>query len=226
MFLTNDNHIKWKRLALATVVCAVLVTLGIAWFDKPLLMFFRAMDGMFWRALGWVFDDKIWFAVFALTVAIIFIKKRLKTSVNYKNVKNRFSLVAVFRDFWQKTKGSNVFLIFCSIVSAGVLTLVLKTLVGRARPILYEMMGLTGFYPPSIDWAFNSMPSGHAAVSFAALVMIGMLSPRFKPLTWTVAVLIAVSRVCVGAHWPTDVLLGAFIGMVMADFVKYALKKA
>lgn len=84
---------------------------------------------------------------------------------------------------------------------------------------------MTGFFPPSLDWAFNSMPSGHTAVSFAGLVMIGMLLPKYKPLTWGLAVLVGVSRIAVGAHWPSDVLLGAFVGMVVADVVKGLLLK-
>lgn len=226
MFLTKDNRMKWKWLAVAAVVCAALVALGITWFDKPVLMFLRGLDCRFWRILGQVFDDKIWFSVFALTVAIIYIKKTLESGCCYKNDKNHFSVRAIVVDFWQKTKGSNVILIFCSIGFAGAIAWVLKTFIGRARPILYEALDFTGFFPPSFDWVFNSMPSGHTTVSFAALVMIGMLAPRFKPLTWMLAVLIGLSRVCVGAHWPTDVIFGAFIGMVAADFVKYALKKA
>ena len=226
MFLTHDNRMKWKWLAIGTVVCAVLIAMGIAWFDKPVLMFFRSMDCMFWRVLGHVFDDKIWFVVFALIVAVIYIEKTLKSGLCYKNQKNHFSLIAVFKDFWQKTKLSNVFLIFCSILGAGVVAWVLKTFIGRARPILYEALDFTGFYPPSTDWVFNSMPSGHTTVSFAALIMIGMLAPRVKPLTWTVAILIGVSRICVGAHWPTDVIFGAFIGMVAADLVKWQLRRA
>jgi membrane-associated phospholipid phosphatase len=39
------------------------------------------------------------------------------------------------------------------------------------------------------------------------------------------AIIIAFSRVYVGAHWVGDVVLGAFIGMLCADFVKAILKK-
>ncbi len=91
---------------------------------------------------------------------------------------------------------------------------------GRARPIFFEALGQTGFYPINFDWAFNSMPSGHTAASFAGLVMLGMLFPKIKPATWTIAIIIGASRVCYGAHWPTDVILGAFIGMVSADIIK------
>ena len=223
MFLTPDNRMKWKLLGVATVVAALAIGLGIAWFDKPVFLFLRSLDCRFFRFLGDVFDDKVWFCVFAAIVGVIYIKKTLETGIKYKNAKNHFSLAAVFRDFWQKTSCKKSCLIFCSILSAGVVALVLKTLIGRVRPIFYEALELTGFYPPSIDWVFNSMPSGHTAVSFATLVMIGMLAPRIKVLTWTLAVLIGVSRVAVGAHWPTDVIFGAFIGMVVADLVKWLM---
>ena len=102
----------------------------------------------------------------------------------------------------------------------GIVVKILKIMIGRARPVFFEALGMTGFFSPSFDWAFNSMPSGHTAVSFAGLVMIGMLAPKYKPVTWTLAIVIALSRVAIGAHWPSDVIFGAFLGMVVADIVK------
>ena len=131
-------------------------------------------------------------------------------------------LLAV-RNTFNAVKTSHAFLIFCSVLSAGIVVKILKILIGRARPIFFEALDMTGFFPPSLDWAFNSMPSGHTTVTFAGLVMIGMLAPRYKPWTWTLAVLVGLSRVAYGAHWPSDVLLGAFIGMVIADIVKYLI---
>ena len=81
------------------------------------------------------------------------------------------------------------------------------------------------FVPWDYEKVVHSMPSGHTAVSFAALVMIGMLFPRIKWATWTLAVIIGVSRIYVGAHWPSDVIFGAFVGMICADIVKSVLKK-
>ena len=62
-------------------------------------------------------------------------------------------------------------------------------------------------------------------MTFAGLVMIGMLAPKYKPLTWTLAVIVGASRIFIGAHWFSDVVFGAFIGMVIADIVKWVLMK-
>ena len=51
--------------------------------------------------------------------------------------------------------------------------------------------------------------------------MAGMLVPKFKPLTWSISIIVGISRIAYGAHWPTDVILGAFIGMVAADIIKW-----
>ncbi len=102
---------------------------------------------------------------------------------------------------------------------------ILKFLIGRSRPVIYEALNATFFVPGTFETVFNSMPSGHTAVSFAALVMLGMLTPRIKWATWTLAIIIGISRVYVGAHWAGDVILGAFIGMLCADIVKSVLKK-
>ncbi len=65
------------------------------------------------------------------------------------------------------------------------------------------------------DFAF---PSGHAARAFAAAVLVSI---RLRDWRWAVplclyATLVGLSRIYVGVHWPSDVLGGAILGVVLA----------
>lgn len=216
MFLNEYNQIKWKKLGWCALITMLLVLLGIVWFDKPLFVWLRQFNCVLWAVFDRVFSGKVWLLVSFVAACILCVKKYLKSDLNFKNG---------IRDVFNKTKTSHAFLIFYSVLSAGIIVKILKTVIGRARPIFFEALDMTGFFPPSLDWAFNSMPSGHTTISFAGLVMIGMLAPKYKIITWGGAVLIGLSRISYGAHWPSDVILGAFIGMVVADFVKWQLLK-
>ena len=225
MFLTINNEIKWRKMAVAACVTLVLVVSGVMWFDKSLFLFLRQFDCGLWRGLAMIFDAKVWIFVSGVAVLVFCAKKCAKTDCGFLKCINRLNFGAFLHNFLLNIKTNNAFLIFCSVLSAGIIAKILKTVIGRARPIFFEALDMTGFFPPSLDWAFNSMPSGHATVSFAGLVMVGMLAPRYKVLTWTLAIVIGVSRIAIGAHWPSDVILGAFIGMVVADVVKWHLLK-
>ena len=92
----------------------------------------------------------------------------------------------------------------------------LKFLLGRHRPImLFEnnQYGLTLF---ASKWAQNSTPSGHTLRAFSILTALSLLYRRFTPLFISLAILIGASRVVVTAHYPSDVLFGAFIGIFSA----------
>lgn len=224
MFLTTDNKIRCKLLGWAAALTIILVLAGIVWFDRPLYLFMRGLDCPLWGWVDTIFAAEIWLAASLVILMIFYVKKSLKSKPKFRNDTNRISIIAFLRDFLQKTKSSYAFFVFCSVLSASLVAKVLKTFIGRARPIFFEALNMTGFYPPSLEWAFNSMPSGHATATFAGLVMLGLLAPKIKWATWTLAIIVGASRVAYGAHWPTDVLLGAFIGMVAADLVRAGLK--
>ena len=93
-----------------------------------------------------------------------------------------------------------------------------KIVLGRARP-----GHGTEFTLFSLNSSYNSLPSGHAADAFVSGVFLYLLLKqtkythyRFLPLIF--AFLIAVSRVFVSAHYPSDVAAGMFIGILGAWF--------
>ncbi len=221
MFLTSDNKLKVKWLKWGGAITLVLVLLGVVWFDKPLYILMRHLDSPIWKFFDRVFDVKMWLILTGLLLLLVYAKKTLDSNIKYKNDKNQFSIISIVKDFMTKVRTNYAFLIFSSVLSAGIVAQIIKVIVGRFRPIFFEALDITGFRPFSFEWAFNSMPSGHSAATFAGLVMVGMLVPKYKPLTWALAIIVGASRIACGAHWPTDVILGAFIGMVAADLIKW-----
>jgi undecaprenyl-diphosphatase len=104
--------------------------------------------------------------------------------------------------------------LFAAIALPGLFATIIKRLIGRARPFVTEQ-GDPFLYKPFIWRAdYASFPSGHAVTAFAAAVAIGLLWPRLRPVMFLYALIIAVSRVVVVAHHPSDVLAGAFVGTV------------
>jgi undecaprenyl-diphosphatase len=61
----------------------------------------------------------------------------------------------------------------------------------------------------------SSFPAGHAATAFAGATVLTYAARRLWPLFVGLAVAVAFSRVYVGVHYPTDVLAGATIGIVV-----------
>jgi undecaprenyl-diphosphatase len=58
----------------------------------------------------------------------------------------------------------------------------------------------------------NSFPSGHASNNFALATVVTVFFRRWGWVMFGPAVLVSYSRVYVGAHWPSDVVISAFIG--------------
>lgn len=109
--------------------------------------------------------------------------------------------------------------LFLAIAVPGLVVSILKRIVGRARPVIAgEDAFLYKFFLWRVEYA--SFPSGHATTAFAVAVAFGALWPRLRPLLWTYAIAIALSRVFVTAHHPSDVVAGAIAGAVGALLVR------
>lgn len=91
----------------------------------------------------------------------------------------------------------------------------LKHLVGRARPWLT----VEGLVPLVAEKDPNSFPSGHSCAAFAAAGAWCRTLPRrwWKVLAVLLAVLMAFSRLYVGVHFPSDVLVGTCVGLLCSQ---------
>jgi len=111
-------------------------------------------------------------------------------------------------------------LVAASVITAALVVYMLKAIVGRTRPDLWE----TQWY-----WG-SSFPSGHtlsiAAFSTAGALCLARIWPRSGNLAMLVAMLwtclVAVSRLVLGVHWPSDVLAAICLGAIIPLFSSVA----
>ena len=103
----------------------------------------------------------------------------------------------------------------CAILAYGLAegaATALKMAIDRARPSLVD----ASLHPLVVVPQSAAMPSGHATSAFAAAVAVGLIHPRLRVPLVGLATLIAISRVYLGVHFPSDVVVGAALGTVIA----------
>lgn len=117
--------------------------------------------------------------------------------------------------------------LFLAIGAPSLFDTIVKRMIGRARPLVGGSLDPYLFSPFKWTADYASLPSGHATTAFAALVAFGTLWPRARTVMWIYALLIAVSRVVLTAHYPSDVLAAAAVGVTGALFVRrwFALRR-
>jgi membrane-associated phospholipid phosphatase len=92
----------------------------------------------------------------------------------------------------------------------------IKLVLGRRRPRDDMEMGLYGFMPMAFNPDYNSFPSGHALTICCVAVIFTCVWPDWWPIWFAVAGLLAVTRALLTAHFLSDVLIGAGIGLIAA----------
>ena len=132
-------------------------------------------------------------------------------------------LVAATLGSWIVTRSPRWPVFFACAVVALQLSSTLKVLVDRARPTL----------SPLHDVGSKAWPSGHATASAVAFGALGYFLFRVLPKPWSILALVAcglvivvvgVTRVYLGVHWPTDVIGGWALGLVWVTAVTWATR--
>jgi membrane-associated phospholipid phosphatase len=112
--------------------------------------------------------------------------------------------------------------IFVSVGLAGLVTVVLKRLIGRGRPMYLEENGTLYFEPfDIIDWTLHSFPSGHSTTALAfTVVLLTLTNGRLGKTIIAFGLAIGLSRIVVGDHYLSDVIAGCLLGLLVALFVR------
>ena len=91
------------------------------------------------------------------------------------------------------------------------LFLKIKKMINRRRPCEIAQCSWSTLLPPDQF----SFPSGHTMTAFAVAVPLSLFYPSLKPLLLFCAFSIALSRILLGLHFLSDVLVGAALGSLI-----------
>ena len=190
--LTNRHCFLWFGVTLVAYV------LCFAFLDKPIAQFFWQYHHQHWvQTLSHI---SAWFAGSHLTALGMVVLA-----------------VGVLMKILNRPSANRVGFLGLSIVSAMLITFVLKVLLGRYRPVEYFTHQLYGLHGLGLHHALQSTPSGHATGMFALATALSLLlrHPLWRYFWFGLAIAITMSRVVITAHYLGDVLVGTYIGIIV-----------
>lgn len=133
--------------------------------------------------------------------------------------------LSVFVYLLRNKKKKNAKLLLLSVVGSFLLNAIIKNMFSRIRPLNYMLIDQGGY----------SFPSGHSMVSMtfyttlAYILLENVKDKRTRIFIWignfVLVGLIGFSRIYLGVHWPTDVIVGFFLGFIFFLITKTIVKE-
>jgi membrane-associated phospholipid phosphatase len=115
--------------------------------------------------------------------------------------------------------------LFATIALSGILTNLIKLMVGRSRPQQLILDGLYEFSPWHLDSSLLSFPSGHATTMFALAFGIAIVQPAWRIPAFVLAMVISATRIIINAHYLSDVIGGTIVALVTAVCLRYVFDR-
>ena len=142
-----------------------------------------------------------------------------------------FAIAAVIYVLDEANRRNILRLLLCAYLP-GLAAGMVKLFVCRIRPREFDfgfsiydtVLGVFPFHSLSSD--FQSFPSGHTATGFGLAVGLSWLYPKGKVLFFAFAVLIALQRILNEAHYLSDTICGATLGIIIAQLCLYKCSRS
>ncbi|MDB5588599.1 MAG: phosphatase family protein [Devosia sp.] len=199
------NRDTWLLFLLGFVVALLLVSQVDVWASRGAIGWPEAWRAPFFAITDYGVSDWVLIPSLALFLIAVFaghFLRGLKRLAAYE-----VSMLAGY--------------IFVGVGLPGLVANLIKRVIGRGRPDMFEEFGAYSFHNVVNDWTFQSFPSGHATTAIGIAFTVGFLAPRLFLWLLAAGIFVAISRVPVGMHYPSDVFGGACLGLIGAYVVRY-----
>jgi len=124
-------------------------------------------------------------------------------------------VLIIYLGFYAGKRGkiTLIVLIFAAGISDAICAQIIKPWVGRIRPSHEFIEYINLLVSKGGKWSF---PSNHAANSFAFATVLSYFYDKNKTMIFSIASVIAFSRVYVGVHYPLDIIFGSLLGYTVS----------
>ena len=124
-------------------------------------------------------------------------------------------VLIIYLGFYAGKRGkiTLIVLIFAAGISDAICAQIIKPWVGRIRPSHEFIEYINLLVSKGGKWSF---PSNHAANSFAFATVLSYFYDKNKTMIFSIASIIAFSRVYVGVHYPLDIIFGSLLGYTVS----------
>tara|TARA_B100000989_G_C19509540_1_gene458246 strand:- start:594 stop:1373 length:780 start_codon:yes stop_codon:yes gene_type:complete len=217
---TRDFNIL---LSIRLLLIVIITTLFFFHFlDLKIYLFFKNLNGylsLFFiniiNPIAKIFNPSVIFPLSLLTFILV---KSLQ-----KILKNPQKLIIVTERLAIKKKvllnSLNYYLlaikhIIFSIILSGLVLHLLKYILGVSRPKYFFDYNYERYNFFNIEHNVNSLPSGHTQAAFTISVLLIIYFNKYNLFFILLATFIGISRIFMSAHFPSDLIMGAYIGSV------------
>jgi membrane-associated phospholipid phosphatase len=183
-----------------SVICLIMTVISYLFWDIPSAIYCRELNPSIKNIaeLITILGITTWYIVVSLVLFLFF-------RFIYKN----------------KLNEARSLFVFLSLSLTGIFITIIKWIAGRHRPIDLFNQGSFGFDYCGVGYELTSFPSGHAQTMFTLATALTILFPRWGLPLFFIAGAVSISRIILTAHYLSDVIAGACIGILFTLAVKY-----
>jgi len=114
---------------------------------------------------------------------------------------------------------------FLAVAGSGLLAALVKNAYGRARPEHLDGDAVFQLHAMAFRAKYASFPSGHSTTAGATAVVLALLFPRHARVILALGLVVALTRILLDAHFPSDVAAGLTLGAAVALILAHAFAR-